>query len=80
MSRIRKVYLDEKELPKKWYNLAADIDVPPYMSPDGPVPPEAWGPVFPMNLVEQGVALQAFHGVLDAHRVSDFVVFDGEVG
>jgi len=53
MSRIRKVYLDEKEMPKQWYNLAADIDVPPYMSPDGPVPPEAWGPVFPMNLVEQ---------------------------
>jgi len=33
--------------------MAADIDVPPYMSPDGAVPPEAWAPVFPMNLVEQ---------------------------
>ncbi len=53
MSRIRKVYLDEKEIPKQWYNLAADIKAPPYMSPDGPVPPEAWAPVFPMNLVEQ---------------------------
>lgn len=53
MSRIRKVYLDEKEIPRQWYNLAADINVPPYMSPDGAVPPEAWAPVFPMNLVEQ---------------------------
>ncbi len=47
------MYLDEKEIPKQWYNLAADIKAPPYMSPDGPVPPEAWAPVFPMNLVEQ---------------------------
>jgi tryptophan synthase beta chain len=53
MSRIRKVYLDETEIPRQWYNLAADITVPPYMSPDGAVPPEAWAPVFPMNLVEQ---------------------------
>ncbi|MFC2138397.1 TrpB-like pyridoxal phosphate-dependent enzyme [Bacteroidota bacterium] len=53
MSRIRKIVLDEKEMPRQWYNLAADIKVPPYMSPDGPVPPEAWAPVFPMNLVEQ---------------------------
>ncbi|MBN2214775.1 MAG: TrpB-like pyridoxal phosphate-dependent enzyme [Bacteroidales bacterium] len=52
MSRIRKIYLDEKEIPKQWYNLAADIKTEPFMSPDGPVPPEAWAPVFPMNLVE----------------------------
>ena len=69
MSRIRKVYLDEKELPRQWYNLAADIDVPPYMSPDGAVPPEAWGPVFPMNLVEQEYSRERWidipEGVLD---------------
>ncbi len=69
MSRIRKVYLDEKEMPKQWYNLAADIDVPPYMSPDGPVPPEAWAPVFPMNLVEQEYSKERWidipEGVLD---------------
>ncbi len=40
-------------MPRQWYNLAADIVVPPFMSPDGPVPEEAWAPVFPMNLVEQ---------------------------
>ena len=69
MSRIRKVYLDEKEMPKQWYNLAADIDVPPYMSPDGPVPPEGWAPVFPMNLVEQEYSKQRWidipEGVLE---------------
>lgn len=40
-------------MPRQWYNLAADINCPPFMSPDGPVPPEAWEKVFPMNLVEQ---------------------------
>lgn len=58
MSRIRKIYLDETEIPKQWYNLAADIKTEPFMSPDGPVPPEAWAPVFPMNLVEQEYSTQ----------------------
>lgn len=53
MARQRKIYLSEDEMPRQWYNLAADIKVPPYMSPDGAVPPEGWAPVFPMNLVEQ---------------------------
>ncbi|MBN1187579.1 MAG: TrpB-like pyridoxal phosphate-dependent enzyme [Bacteroidales bacterium] len=53
MAEIRKILLSEDEMPRQWYNLAADINVPPYMSPDGAVPPEAWAPVFPMNLVEQ---------------------------
>ena len=52
MSRIRKIYLEENEIPKQWYNLAADIKTEPFMGPDGPVPPEGWAPVFPMNLVE----------------------------
>jgi tryptophan synthase beta chain len=58
MSRIRKIYLDETEIPKQWYNLAADIKTEPFMSPDGPVPPEGWAPVFPMNLVEQEYSTQ----------------------
>src|SRR6056297_970590 len=53
MSRTRKFILREDEMPRQWYNLSVDLPAPPYMSPDGPVPPEAWGPVFPMNIVEQ---------------------------
>lgn len=53
MTKIRKIVLTEDEMPRQWYNLAADINCPPFMSPDGPVPPEAWEKVFPMNLVEQ---------------------------
>ena len=69
MSRIRKIYLDENEIPKQWYNLAADIKTEPFMSPDGPVPPEAWAPVFPMNLIELEYSTQRWidipEGILD---------------
>ena len=58
MARQRKIILEESEMPRQWYNLAADIKCPPFMSPDGPVPPEAWAQVFPMNLVEQEYSTQ----------------------
>lgn len=53
MTEIRKIVLTEDEMPRQWYNICADLKVPPYMSPNGPVPAEAWAPVFPMNIVEQ---------------------------
>lgn len=45
-------------MPRQWYNLAADLPNDPFMGPDGPVPPEAWAPVFPMNIVEQEYSTQ----------------------
>lgn len=65
MARNRKIYLTEDEMPRQWYNLAADIKLPPYMSPDGPVPPEAWAPVFPMNLVEQEYSTERWIDIPD---------------
>jgi tryptophan synthase beta chain len=58
MTKIRRIILTEDEMPRQWYNLAADVKCPPFMSPAGPVPPEAWAPVFPMNLVEQEYSTQ----------------------
>ncbi|MCX6225066.1 MAG: TrpB-like pyridoxal-phosphate dependent enzyme [Bacteroidia bacterium] len=58
MTKIRRIILTEQEMPRQWYNLAADVKCPPFMSPGGPVPPEAWAPVFPMNLVEQEYSTQ----------------------
>ncbi|MBN1125091.1 MAG: TrpB-like pyridoxal phosphate-dependent enzyme [Sedimentisphaerales bacterium] len=55
----RKILLHEKDIPKKWYNLAADLPTPmlPPLGPDGnPVNPEMLTPVFPMNLIEQEVS------------------------
>ena len=54
-----KILLDESDIPKQWYNLAADLPNPPQppLGPDGnPVTPEMLAPVFPMNLVEQEVS------------------------
>src|SRR4030043_739310 len=58
MKKIRKILLNENKIPRQCKNLAADIKVPPFMSPAGPVPPEAWAPVFPMNIVEQEYSTQ----------------------
>ena len=54
-----KVFLQEDEIPRQWYNLAADLPHPlnPPLGPDGkPVTPEQLAPVFPMNLIEQEVS------------------------
>ena len=53
-----KIVLDESEIPRQWYNLAADLPTPPQppLTPDGkPVGPEMLAPVFPMNIIEQEV-------------------------
>ena len=54
-----KVLLNEKDIPRQWYNLAADLPTPllPPLGPDGkPVSPDMLAPVFPMNLIEQEVS------------------------
>ncbi len=51
--------LNEDEVPRQWYNLAADLPTPmqPPLGPDGnPISPEMLAPVFPMNLIEQEVS------------------------
>ena len=53
-----KTFLAEKDIPRQWYNLAADLPTPlqPPLGPDGnPITPDMLAPVFPMNLVEQEV-------------------------
>jgi len=56
-----KVSLSEKDIPKQWYNIAADLPTPmlPPLGPDGnPINPDMLAPVFPMNLIEQEVSSQ----------------------
>lgn len=60
MSEI-KILLKESDIPRKWYNLAADLPTPmlPPLGPDGkPIGPEMLAPVFPMNIIEQEVSTQ----------------------
>ena len=60
MSQI-KFLLDEKDIPRQWYNLAADLPKapPPPLGPGGkPISPDMLAPVFPMNIIEQEVSTQ----------------------
>lgn len=57
--RLTKAFLSEKEMPRQWYNLAADLPTPlqPPLGPDGnPISPDMLAPVFPMNLIELEVS------------------------
>jgi tryptophan synthase beta chain len=54
-----KVLLNESDIPRQWYNLAADLPTPllPPLGPNGkPISPDMLAPVFPMNLIEQEVS------------------------
>ncbi len=56
MAKQTKYLLTEDEMPKQWYNLAADLPTPmqPPLGPDGkPISPDMLAAVFPMNLIEQ---------------------------
>ncbi|MFA5092619.1 MAG: TrpB-like pyridoxal phosphate-dependent enzyme [Candidatus Omnitrophota bacterium] len=51
-----KIFLDEKDIPRQWYNLAADLPTPmqPPLAPNGiPLTPEMLEKVFPGNIIEQ---------------------------
>ena len=56
-----KILLSESEMPRQWYNLAADFRTPmlPPLGPDGkPVTPEMMSAIFPMNLIEQELSAE----------------------
>jgi tryptophan synthase beta chain len=56
-----KFLLNESDLPKQWYNLAADLPhpLPPPVDPNGnPIGPDDLAPVFPMNLIEQEMSTE----------------------
>ncbi len=56
-----KFMLNENEIPRKWYNIAADMPsklLPP-LGPDGkPVSPDMLAPIFPPSLIEQEVSTE----------------------
>ncbi|HPC97118.1 MAG TPA: TrpB-like pyridoxal phosphate-dependent enzyme [Sedimentisphaerales bacterium] len=64
-----KILLRESEIPRQWYNLAADLPTPllPPLGPDGkPITPDMLAPVFPMNLIEQEVSTQRWIDIPEA--------------
>ena len=51
----RKIMLDENEMPKKWYNIQADVALPPHLHPATrePIKPEDMKPIFPDAIIKQ---------------------------
>ena len=64
----KKVILSEKEIPRQWYNIQADMPTPmqPPLHPatGKPVGPDDLAPIFPMNLIEQEVSTERW---IDIH-------------
>jgi tryptophan synthase beta chain len=64
-----KVFLKEKDIPKQWYNIQADLPSPlqPLINPGTrqPISPQDLAPVFPMNLIEQEVSQQRWIDIPD---------------
>ncbi|MEE4310579.1 MAG: TrpB-like pyridoxal phosphate-dependent enzyme [candidate division KSB1 bacterium] len=72
-----KYFLDEKELPRQWYNILPDLPTPmlPPLHPatKQPVGPQDLAPLFPMELIKQEVSQERFidipEPVLDVYRL-----------
>jgi tryptophan synthase beta chain len=64
MSERTKYILDESKLPRAWYNINADMPVPPepVLHPQTlePVTPEFLSVLFPMNLIMQEISTERF--------------------
>ena len=73
----KKITLTEQEIPKQWYNIAADMpnQPPPILHPGTgePVGPDDLAPLFPMGLIMQEVCQDRFvdipEPVLEALRI-----------
>ena len=63
MDATTKYVLDESDIPRAWYNLAADLPErpPPVLHPGTkrPIGPGDLAPLFPLALIEQEASLAA---------------------
>jgi tryptophan synthase beta chain len=66
---VKKIILPESELPRQWYNIAADMPTPmePPLHPGTgqPCGPEDLAPIFPMPLIEQEVSQERWIDIPD---------------
>jgi tryptophan synthase beta chain len=75
--RVTKITLSESEIPRRWYNLLADLPAlpPPVLHPGTlqPVGPDDLAPLFPMALIGQEVSTERYidipEPVLDVYRL-----------
>ncbi|MFC1568634.1 TrpB-like pyridoxal phosphate-dependent enzyme [bacterium] len=73
----KKIILEEKDLPKQWYNIQADLPkpLPPVIHPGTgqPIGPDDLAPLFPMSLIMQEVSQERWidipEPVLDVYKI-----------
>lgn len=69
---LTKIILDENEIPKKWYNIQADLKTPldPPMHPQTkkPVSPSDLEPIFPKELIKQEMSQKRYIDIPDEVR------------
>src|SRR6266704_5094508 len=67
-----KILLDEREMPKRWYNIQADLPFPgsPPLHPGTkqPIGPQDLAPLFPMELIKQEVSRERWIPIPDEVR------------
>ena len=67
-----KYILDEKEIPRYWYNILADLPepLPPVLHPatKQPIKPEDLAPLFPMELIKQEMSTERYIEIPDEVR------------
>lgn len=65
----KKVFLSEKDMPRAWYNIQADLPhpLPPPLNPatGEPITPDMLEAIFPMNLIEQEMSTSRFIPIPD---------------
>ena len=70
MGSMKKIFLDESDLPRQWYNIQADLPTPlqPPLHPatGQPVGPDDLAPIFPMNLIEQEMSPERWIDIPEA--------------
>ena len=61
---MKKIFLDENEIPTKWYNIQADLPTPldPPLNPKThePIGPNDLSAIFPMGLIQQEVSQERY--------------------
>ncbi|MFZ9661836.1 MAG: TrpB-like pyridoxal phosphate-dependent enzyme [Chitinophagaceae bacterium] len=68
----KKIFLNESEMPRQWYNIVADMPnkpLPPlHPGTKQPVGPEDLAPLFPMELIKQEVSAERYIDIPDEVR------------
>lgn len=77
MTKTKKIFLSEKEMPTQWYNIQADMPnktLPPlHPGTKQPLGPDDLAPLFPMELIKQEVSQERWidipEEVLDIYKI-----------